>query len=195
MHNVITLAHNTPSCTSLPNGWLQVSFTLNMPFTLEIGARLCMGMIRLAPWRIDGQHIACLALPSEIEPDLSQAIRLERQGISLMYIEPNQPLLITGEGLAIADVLLAAQHIKHYASHCLILLSSDAFPCVIKPARFMVADLPDLIAACPLLEDWGFANRLVSTTGLAGCFEGKLSQLVERTIIKNQLHYSDVDNV
>jgi hypothetical protein len=175
---MIVLTHNTPTLTNLPNNWWQVRFTLSLPFTLEVGARLRMGETLLAPWRIDGQHIDCLALPTTNEPDIRQAITLEHQGKPLPHIEDNQPLLITGENLGIADALLSAQHLKHHAKHCVVLLSGESFPCVIKPARFMVRELPELIAACPLLEDWGFANRLASNTGLAGCFEGTLSHLV-----------------
>lgn len=188
---MIVLTHNTPTLTNLPNNWWQVRFTLSLPFTLEMGARLRMGETLLAPWRIDGQHIDCLALPTTNEPDIRQAITLEHQGKPLPHIEGYQPLLITGESLGIADALLSAQHLKHHAKHCVVLLSGESFPCVIKPARFMVRELPELIAACPLLEDWGFANRLASNAGLPGCFEGNLTQLLQQinntTTIKWQM--------
>jgi hypothetical protein len=45
--------------------------------------------------------------------------------------------------------------------------------------------LPTLIATCPLLEDWGFANRLASNAGLPGCFEGALSELLSVSAVKN----------
>jgi hypothetical protein len=173
------LVHNTPTLTNLPNNWWQVRFTLSLPFTLEVGSRLRIGETLLAPWRIDGQHIDCLALPTTNKPDITQAITLEHQGKPLPRIEGNQALLITGENLGIADALLSAQHLKHYAKHCVVLLSGKSFPCVIKPARFIVRELPELIAACPLLEDWGFANRLISDAGLPGCFEGSLNQFYE----------------
>jgi len=175
------LPHSTPSLTRLPNGWLQVSFTLTVPFALEIGSRLRIGKTRFAPWRVDGQKVDCLALPTTNEPDITQAITLEHQGTPLPHVDANQSLLITGENLGIADALIAAHHLKQDAVHCLVLLAGDSFPCIIKPARFMVPSLPNLIAACPLLEDWGFANRLASTTGLAGCFEGSLSELIQYT--------------
>jgi hypothetical protein len=188
---VMILPHSTPSLTRLPNGWLQVSFTLTVPFVLEIGSRLRMGTTRFAPWRVDGQKVDCLCLPHEGEPDVSQPITLEQQGKPLAPIEANRPLLITGENLGIADALFAAHHLKQDAAHCLVLLAGESFPCTIKPARFMVPSFPDLIAACPLLEDWGFANRLASTTGLAGCFEGNLTQLLQQinntTTIKWQM--------
>lgn len=175
---MITLPHNTPTLNSLPNAWWQVSFTLTLPFTLEMGARLHMGTTRFAPWRINEQQVDCLALPSQTAPDISLPITLAQQGNPLPYIDANQPLLITGENLGIADTLLTAHHLKHHAAQCLVLLAGESFPCVIKPARFMVRELPELIAACPLLEDWGFANRLASNAGLPGCFEGTLSHLV-----------------
>jgi hypothetical protein len=188
---MITLPHNTPTLSSLPNGWWQVSFTLTLPFTLEMGARLHMGETLLAPWRINGQHIDCLALPKIDKPDATQAILLAHQGTPLPHIDANQPLLIMGENLGIADALFAAHHLKHHAAQCLVLLAGESFPCTIKPARFIVSELPNLIAACPLLEDWGFANRLATESGQVGCFEGNLTQLLQQlnntTTIKWQM--------
>jgi hypothetical protein len=191
----MTLPHNAPSLTSLPNGWWQVSFTLTLPFTLEMGARLQMGETLLAPWRINGQHIDCLALPTVDKPDATQAILLAHQGKPLPHIDGYQLLLITGENLGIADALLSAQHLKHHAKHCVVLLSGESFPCVIKPARFMVRELPELIAACPLLEDWGFANRLANNAGLAGCFEGELSHLVTQLNDNADFAYQNVTDL
>lgn len=175
---MITLPHSIPTQATLTNGWQQISFSLTLPFTLEVGARLSLGNLLLAPWRINGQHIDCLMQPNDATPDLTNPITLVHQGKALPHIVAKQPLLITGEALAIADAILAASMLKQYAEYSLILLSAANFPCVIKPARFMVNDFPELIAACPLLEDWGFANRLASTTGLAGCFEGDMATLL-----------------
>jgi len=179
------LPYRSPMLTSLPNGWWQVRFTLSVPLTLEIGARLHIGEHLLAPWRINEQQVDCLALPSQTAPDISLPITLAQQGKPLPHIGSHQRLLISGEGISIADVLLTAQHLKHHASHSLVLLAADTFPCVIKPARFLVAELPDSIAACPLLEDWGFANRLTSHENLPGCYHGSLSELI-KAYVKSQ---------
>lgn len=172
------LPHNALSVSELPNGWKQVSFTLNIPFALEVGARLRWRGATLAPWRIQGAHIDCLCL-DKLEDDVNNApIELSHAEQALPHFNPEQSLLITGEGLGIADVLLSASQLKHLASNSLVLLSADHFPCVIKPAKFMVEALPNAIAACPLLEDWGFANRLINSE-LPGCLDEGLDSLIQ----------------
>lgn len=173
------LPHNTPSVSDLPNGWTQVSFTLNVPFALEVGARLNWQSATLAPWRIQGAQVDCLCLNPVTEPTLDAAISLTHAGKAIPHLNLEQPLLITGEGLGIADVLLSGSQLKHLASNSLVLLSADRFPCVLKPAKFMVEALPNAIAACPLLEDWGFANRLVHAE-LPGCIDSNIDELIQQ---------------
>jgi len=162
----------------LANGWMQVSFNQAIP--LQQGMRFRMGDSLLAPWRWQEQQIDCLALPSEQTLDPIQPITIDHHGFPIAVIEERVDYLLTGEGLGIADALLLAQHYRAYANQGLVLLAADQFPFAIKPARFMVSELPHLIAACPLLEDWGFANRLASESGLPGCFEGSLSALLSQ---------------
>jgi hypothetical protein len=50
---------------------------------------------------------------------------------------------------------------------------------VIKPARFMVSQLPEAIGACALLEDWGFANRLFGAQ--MGCYDTSLAQWLQES--------------
>lgn len=174
------LPHNSPSVKSLPNDWTQVSFTLNMPFTLELGARLRWGEALLAPWRVQDAHIDCLCMTT-LDNTAQAAIELVHAGQPLLHLDTHQPLLITGEGLGIADALRAASQLKMLAAHSLVLLSADQFPCVIKPAKFMVESLPNAIAACPLLEDWGFANRLVHAE-LPGCIDSNIEELIQQPV-------------
>lgn len=172
------LPHNTASLSDLPNGWTQVSFTLSVPFALEVGARLRWHGATLAPWRIQDAQIDCLCL-DKLEADaLNVPIELSHAGQALPHFNSEQSLLITGEGLGIADVLLSASQLKHLASNSLVLLSAERFPCVVKPAKFMVEALPHAIAACPLLEDWGFANRLINSE-LPGCLDEDLDSLIQ----------------
>lgn len=59
-----------------------------------------------------------------------------------------------------------------------LLHASQSFAFAVKPARFMVAGLPnEAIGACPLLEDWKIPNRLSSPLGLPGCYDGTLPEL------------------
>lgn len=192
------LPHNTPTVTALPNGWTQVRFTLTTPFTLEVGARLTWQDVTLAPWRVQDAHIECLCLANTDlllatpESTMDAAIELIHAGQSLPHIDAHQPLLITGEGLGVADALRAAGQLKTLAAQSLVLLSATSFPCVIKPARFMVASLPNAIAACPLLEDWGFANRLIHPE-LPGCISGSIDQLTQQPCFSalQKLSFSD----
>lgn len=166
--------------SDLPGGWCQVSLTLSAPWVLEPGSRLQWGDCRLAPWRANGTQLDCLCpqRPSGTDGLLPQLIK---QGHPLGHLPANTPLLLAGSGLGMADVLLAASHLRTHAMHCLILLAADHFPFQPKPARIMVPALPQLIAANPLLEDWGFANRLISPNGLPGCFDGTLDELLAGT--------------
>lgn len=163
---------------SLPGGWQQLTLICSMPVTIEVGARITAAGLVWAVWRRQENQVDCLALGTpEGTTDLTAF--LTHQGDALPVPDMNRPLLILGEGLGVADALFAAGHLKSIANHCLVLLSADNFPCQIKPARFMVEVLPDLIAACPLLEDWGFANRLCTRSSLPGCFDGDLDTCLQ----------------
>lgn len=64
-----------------------------------------------------------------------------------------------------------------------LLHSSNGFPFVVKPARFLFPELPaEAIGASSLLEDWKINNRLASELDLPGCFEGSLAELLEHWI-------------
>jgi hypothetical protein len=115
---------------------------------------------------------------SVTDPVLDAAITLTHEGSALSHLNTEQPLLITGEDLGIADALLACAHFKTLAGKSLVLLSAERFPCMVKPAKFLVETFPNAIAACPLLEDWGFANRLVNNE-LPGCIEDNLDKLIQ----------------
>lgn len=183
---MIRLPTSSPICTPQANGWQQISFTLNAPFPIEVGTRLQLGAWQLAPWRVDQQHIDCLAMPCEDPLTLSAPIHVIKQGKPLGHVEA-QHILLSGQDLAIADIFLAASLLKHIAGQTLILMASNTFPFAIKPARFLVPALPNLIASCPLLDDWGFANRLASHDNLPGCHHGTLSELMEIYVRKNQI--------
>jgi hypothetical protein len=157
--------------------WQQLTLTLTKPLPLLTGARIACGAHLLAPWRQQGNLVDCLTLSdSPLNP--TQPLHLVQQGHALSHLNTDDRLLLTGVDLGIADALFACQQLHHHAHHTLVLLQADAFPCVIKPARFMVDALANLIAACPLLEDWGFANRLVSQQELPGCFQGNITSLL-----------------
>lgn len=88
--------------------------------------------------------------------------------------------LLIGGGVGIPPMVFLAEHLKadkHWRP--LVLMGSEVpFPFTPRPSRILVPGLPDgVIAAMPLLEDWGIASRLASLQGYPGCFEGYITDL------------------
>jgi len=95
-----------------------------------------------------------------------------------------RPLLIGG-GVGIPPMIYLADHLrKHKALSAFVVMGSEVpFPFRMQPSRILVAGMPEgVIAANPLLEDWGIASRLASRQGYAGCFEGLVTELAARWI-------------
>ena len=89
------------------------------------------------------------------------------------------PLLIGG-GVGIppivflAETLRADRHFRPFA----IFGSEVPFPFHARPSQHLVPGLPpEVIAAMPLLDDWGIPSRLTSFLGLPGCFGGYATDL------------------
>lgn len=61
----------------------------------------------------------------------------------------------------------------------LVLLASEVpFPFKARPSAILVPGLPDeVIAAMPLLDDWGIPSRLASLQGYPGCYQGYITEL------------------
>ncbi len=156
------------SCHAQVNGWWQVSFTLRNPVRIPLGARLQLGEHSLAIWKQADERVSCLVMPSPNPPDLTQPLYVQHRGETLTDIPAEASVLVVGKALGIADALRFCQEYPRLTPNTLVLLSADVFPFVIKPARYMVSWLPEAIGACPLLEDWGFANRLFCAES-AGC--------------------------
>jgi len=75
----------------------------------------------------------------------------------------------------LADIMRQA----HKGVEPLVLMGSETpFPFRARPSQIMVPGVPaEVIAAMPLLEDWGIASRLASLQGYAGCYEGYVTDL------------------
>lgn len=74
----------------------------------------------------------------------------------------------------IADALRRQQEWKPFV----IMGSEVPFPFKARPSQIMVPGMPEgVIAAMPLLEDWGIPSRLTSLQGYAGCHEGYVTDL------------------
>ncbi len=91
-----------------------------------------------------------------------------------------RPLLIGG-GVGIPPMVFLAEHMKRRARALapLVLMGSEApFPFKPRPSQFVMPGIPTgVIAAMPLMEDWGLPSRLASLKGFAGCFEGLVTDL------------------
>jgi len=98
-----------------------------------------------------------------------------------------QPLLILANDLVVANAFAVAKHCINRCTNSkptepiiVGVHSQTAFPFVLKPARYLMPNMPaEAIGACTLLEDWKIQNRLSSSMGLPGCFEGELPDLFE----------------
>ncbi|MEE9551542.1 MAG: dihydroorotate dehydrogenase electron transfer subunit, partial [Gammaproteobacteria bacterium] len=93
-----------------------------------------------------------------------------------------RPLLIGG-GVGIPPMIFLAEHIKNTSADIqpfVIMGSEIPFPFKSRPSQFMVPGIPEgVIAAMPLLEDWGIPSRLTSLQGYVGCFEGYVTDLAQ----------------
>lgn len=91
-----------------------------------------------------------------------------------------RPLLIGG-GVGIPPMIFLSEHIRKTdkaVSPFVIMGSEIPFPFQALPSQIMVSGMPDgVIAAMPLLEDWGIPSRLCSLQAYPGCFDGYVTDL------------------
>lgn len=95
--------------------------------------------------------------------------------------ERPRPLLIGG-GVGIPPMIFVADRLRdddRAGWRPLVLMGSEVpFPFRAQPSEIMVAGMPDgVIAAMPLLEDWGVPSRLASLGRFPGCYEGYVTDL------------------
>ncbi|MCG8428670.1 MAG: dihydroorotate dehydrogenase electron transfer subunit [Chromatiales bacterium] len=94
-------------------------------------------------------------------------------------IHKSRPLLIGG-GVGMPPMIFTAESLKDQDNYqpFVILGSEVPFPFKPKPSQILMPELPDgVIAAMPLLDDWGIASRLTSLQGYAGCHQGYVTDL------------------
>ena len=96
------------------------------------------------------------------------------------HMERPRPLLIGG-GVGIPPMIFLADELREIkgAYNPFVIMGSEVpFPFKPQPSKIIVPGAPaEVIAAMPLLEDWGIASRLASTQGYPGCFEGYVTDL------------------
>ncbi len=92
----------------------------------------------------------------------------------------SRPLLIGG-GVGIPPMVFLAdsmREVKDAYQPFVIMGSEVPFPFKTQPSQIMVPGVPDdVIAAMPLMDDWGFASRLASQQDYPGCFNGYVTDL------------------
>lgn len=97
---------------------------------------------------------------------------------------PERPrALLIGGGVGIPPMIFLADHLRREGGWkpFAILGSEVPFPFPTRPSRILVPGIPDgVIAAMPLLEDWGVPSRLASLQGYPGCHEGYVTDLARR---------------
>ena len=94
---------------------------------------------------------------------------------------PDQPIVILARGIELATLIYICSLRRHSTASTLALYQlDDIAPFRPRPSRFLLPNMPPgVIAAIPLLEDWGIPSRLCSPDARAGCFEGSLDELLK----------------
>ncbi len=88
--------------------------------------------------------------------------------------------LLLGGGVGMPPMVFLADRLRLDRDFTpLVLLGSEIpFPFKPRPSRIIVPGMPEgVIAAMPLLEDWGIPSRLTSRQGYPGCFDGLITEL------------------
>ncbi|MCG5512289.1 dihydroorotate dehydrogenase electron transfer subunit [Ectothiorhodospira shaposhnikovii] len=88
--------------------------------------------------------------------------------------------LLLGGGVGIPPMVFLADAMRRDpVSEPFVIMGSEVpFPFKASPSRILVPGMPDgVIAAMPLLEDWGVPSRLTSLAGFPGCHEGYVTDL------------------
>ena len=96
-----------------------------------------------------------------------------------LHPERSRPLLIGG-GVGMPPMVFIAQSIRNQSDYkpFAILGSEVPFPFQSAPSQMMLPGIPDgVIAAMPLLEDWGIPSRLASLQGYPGTHQGYVTDL------------------
>ena len=96
-------------------------------------------------------------------------------------VHPERPRpLLLGGGVGIPPMVFLADSLRANAAwQPFVVMGSEVpFPFQARPSQFLVPGLPEgVIAAMPLLEDWGIPSRLASLQGYPGVFEGYVTDL------------------
>jgi dihydroorotate dehydrogenase electron transfer subunit len=99
--------------------------------------------------------------------------------------DPARPRsLLVGGGVGIPPMVFLAEWMCEQPGKPwkpLVLMGSEIpFPFKTRPSTILVPGIPaGSIAAMPLLDGWGVPSRLASKAGIAGCYDGFVTQLAD----------------
>ncbi len=95
--------------------------------------------------------------------------------------DPGRPrALLLGGGVGIPPMVFLADRLRRMPGFrpFVVMGSEVPFPFTARPSTLRIPGMPDgVIAAMPLMEDWGIPSRLASLQGYPGCFEGYMTEL------------------
>ena len=129
-------------------------------------------------WPMRAPHAGQLeALTSAPFPD--HAISLAQCVGGAIDLAADQACVLLAEGLALATLIHLCSTRRKAAANTLALYQmSEPAPFRPRPSRFFLPAMPaGIIAAIPLLEDWGIPSRLCTEDERPGCFTGSLDEL------------------
>jgi dihydroorotate dehydrogenase electron transfer subunit len=105
--------------------------------------------------------------------------------MSSTFTTPQKTILL-GSGLGLAPIVFFADLLRQRRQHrqsIALLEFDDEAPFVATPSRILLPTVPNGVIACmPLLEDWGIASRLASTTDQPGTFDGGVLALADHVL-------------
>jgi len=176
-------------------GYWLISLTLASPSLFDVGTSFWLDSnpepLRLFHQELQSNHLKLQLLSrAPIAKTVSPSLLNCRPPRTTTAIPTTGNLLILGSSLEMANLFYIAK--KRFSSHAsgqtlALLHDKQGFPFTVKPSRFILPEMPaEAIGACPLLEDWKIGNRLASDSGLPGCYEGSLADLLHQWIQYHQ---------
>jgi len=134
--------------------------------------------IKEAPIYIMGQSRdqLTLILPASL---ISSSLMLsEVQGNPFAKPHPENFHLLIVENNALSACLFYLKKYRLLFKGIVFIGTTSYFPFYPCPSRYFIEGIPpEVIAAIPLLEDWGIVHRLASTQEQPGCFQGSTEML------------------
>jgi dihydroorotate dehydrogenase electron transfer subunit len=99
---------------------------------------------------------------------------------------PERPRsLLLGGGVGIPPMIFLVEEMRRSGGYTpLVLMGSEVpFPFTTRPSQILVPGMPEgVIAAMPLMDDWGIPSRLASLKGYPGCFSGYVTDLARHRL-------------